>query len=141
MKLPVAIALALGCVALSAQADKHAMKPGQWDYNMKTEMPGLPFTPPPVSYSKCVTQEDADKGAANQQQQMDKHHSDCKVENMKQSGGEVSYDITCAGKHPATGHYDITYSDTGMQGKGTMNAEGHTINTSFDAKRSGDCKK
>jgi len=42
---------------------------------MKTEMPGLPFTPPPVSYSKCVTQEDADKGAANQQQQMDKHLS------------------------------------------------------------------
>jgi hypothetical protein len=139
MKTSVIAALALGAVAMCSSA-VGAMKPGQWDYTMKTEMPGMPFTPPPVNYSKCVTQDDVENGKAYQQQQ-DKRHSDCKVENMKQNKGTVSYDISCAGKHPATGHYDFTYGNDSMTGKGTMNAEGHTVNTSFEAKRSGDCKK
>src|SRR2546427_370880 len=85
----------------SRQADKPGVKPGEWSYSMKTEMPGMPFAMPAMTFKHCVTQEDADKGDAYRNSK--EQQGDCKTENLKQGKGSASYDVVCTGKHPMNG--------------------------------------
>lgn len=139
MRKSLCVAL-IGAVTVAAQAaDTPDFKPGQYQYNIKTEVPGLPFPMPPVSFSQCVTQKDIDDGKAYQKGEKG-DRGDCKMENLKQTRTSASYDVVCSGKNAMTGHYDLTFSDTGFAGKGTMNMGGQVMNTQMSATRTGDCQ-
>lgn len=131
--------LVLGCVAgAAAAADGNAMQPGQWEYKVKMEMPGMPMAMPAQTFSQCLTQKDVESGAVAQDS---KQKSDCEVKNLKQSGGSVSYDIVCKGKQPMTGHADFTVSANTLVGAMTMDMDGQAMKQNFSAKRLGDCAK
>jgi hypothetical protein len=140
MKHACKLATAALCLASlpALAADHPSIKPGEYSYSMKTEMPGMPFAMPPMTFSHCVTQEDVDKGDAYLNS---KEKNDCKVENLKHGKGTASYDVVCTGKRPMTGHYDVTFGGDSMTSVGTMNMDGKTIKHAMDAKRVGDCKK
>lgn len=121
---------------LSALAsDPGAMRPGQYEYTMKMEIPGMPFQMPPTVTKHCVTPEEVKKDQSYQSQS-----KDCKTENFKQMGSKVSYDFTCTGKTPSTGHYDLTVGPTGFEGTGTTDmGDGQQMKQKWSAKRLGDC--
>lgn len=124
-------------VILPASAGGPAVKPGEWSYSVKTEMPGMPFAMPPVTFKHCITEKEVADGKAYQQ---DPKNKDCKTENLKQTSNSASYDVVCTGKNPMTGHYDVTFTDDSMTAKGTMNMQGQTMKNTTQAKRIGDCK-
>lgn len=130
------IAHAFGLLALVSAAALAAdkMKPGQYDYTVKMEMPGMPFEMPPQNFQSCVKQEDVDKSKQYQTQR----DQDCEVKNMKQSGNKVSFDVAC--KDGTTGHAEYSSTETTMSGKTVMNREGTAMTMVMSAKRVGDCK-
>lgn len=134
MKSWIAPLLVLG-VAVPAFADT-TPQPGQWEYSIKMEMPGMPFSMPPVSVKQCLTEADAKSGAVYKDQK-----NDCKVENLKQSAGKVSYDVSCAGEHPVKGHYDFTYTPTSLNGVGTMDMQGQSMRHTMSGKYLGPCSQ
>ncbi len=124
--------LALG-VPLTVLADKPSMKAGQWEYNVKMEMPGMPFAMPPMKSQRCLTQAEIDRG----DQFAKDEKNECQIKNLKQGAGSASYDVTC--KDGSTGHYDFTYGNDAMQGKGVMDTQGQKMTTHFSSKRLGEC--
>jgi hypothetical protein len=131
-------ALLCTAVILPAQADAPTVKPGEWSYSVKTEMPGMPFAMPPISFKHCITEQEVADGKAYQQ---DPKNKDCKMENLKQTKSSVSYDMVCTGKNAMTGHYDVTFGNDSMIAKGSMSMQGgQTVNNTTEAKRIGDCK-
>jgi len=132
--LPVIVALSLAASTSLHAAD--GAQPGMWEYSIKTEMPGMPFAMPAVTTQQCLKPEDAKQGAIYKEEK-----SECKLENLKQSGNKTSYDIVCAGDNPTKGHYDFTVAATSMQGLGTLDlGGGQTMKQNFTGKRVGDCK-
>ena len=132
------LSTALICLAvLPAAAGTDGMQPGMWEYNIKMEMPGMPFAMPPVVTQQCLTQQDVDKGQAYRDQNQ---KGECQMSNLKQSAGKISYDIACTGKQPATGHFDFNTTASALNGVGTMDMSGQKMKQTFAAKRVGDCK-
>jgi hypothetical protein len=110
------------------------MKPGQYDYTMKMEMPGMPMAMPPTTFHHCVTAADVDKGQQFQSQQ----NKDCEMKNLKQTAGKATFDIACKDGTTGTGEY--TFGGDSMTGKTTMNRQGQPMVVNLSAKRTGDCQ-
>jgi hypothetical protein len=124
----------LGLVATTHAFAAEQMKPGNYEYTMKMEMPGMPFAMPAQTFQNCLKQEDVDSG----KQFNDKQNKDCEVKNLKQAAGKASFDVAC--KDGTTGKADYTFSDTQMSGKTVMTREGQAMTMNMAAKRVGDCK-
>ena len=111
------------------------MKPGNYEYTTKMEMPGMPFAMPAQTFQHCVTQEDVDKG----KQYNDQQNKDCETKNMKQSPGKASFDLAC--KDGTTGTAEYTFTDSAMTGKTVMRKDGHDMTMNVSSRRTGDCRK
>ena len=116
-------------------SDPGAMHPGQYEYTMKMEIPGMPFPMPPTTYRSCLTQADVDKGKQYDSQQ----NKDCETKNLKQSAGKASFDLVC--KDGTTGSAEYTFTSEAMSGKTVINKDGGTMTMNMSAKRTGDCAK
>lgn len=134
MKFASTAALLIATLPATVMADKPAMKPGQWEYTMKMEMPGMPFAMPPIKTQRCLTQDEINRG----DQYAKDEKNECQVKNLKQSAGSASYDVAC--KDGTTGHYDFTYGADTMTGKGVTDSQGQKVTTNFSSKRLGECK-
>jgi hypothetical protein len=131
MKTLIALAaLLLPAAALAAGG----MKPGNYEFTTKMEMPGMPFAMPPMTAQHCLKQEDLDK---NEQYRTDRSE-DCEVRNLKQSAGKTTFDLAC--KDGTTGKAEYNVTDTGMTGKTVLTREGTPMTMNMTAKRVGDCK-
>ncbi len=130
-KIRCAAALAL-TLPLAALAEKPAMKPGLWEYQVKMEMPGTAYAIPPSTSQRCLTQGEINRGEFAKD-------DECKITNLKQGAGSASYDVAC--KDGATGHFDFTYGPGSMQGKGVTQSKGRKVLTDFSSKRLGKCPK
>lgn len=129
--------VALTAVLLPAAAlAADGMKPGQYAYTVKMEMPGMPFQMPPQNFQRCVTQADVDKG--RQYDNQSDRGSDCEVKNLKQSAGKATFDLAC--KDGTTGKAEYAATGDGMTGKTVMTREGTPMTMNMTAKRVGDCK-
>jgi hypothetical protein len=126
------LALAVIPAALAAEPN---MQPGNYDYTVKMEIPGMPFAMPPQKFQHCITQDDVAKGKQYENQ----GNQDCETKNLKQSAGKASFDIAC--KDGTTGSAEYTFTGDGMSGKTLMTKEGHPMTMNMSAKRAGDCKK
>jgi hypothetical protein len=126
-------------VSGSVLAGASPMQPGQWDYSIKTEMPGVPFPMPPISYSHCLTADDVSKGSVASDPNQ---KGDCKTQNLKQAGSRISYDFVCTGEHPVKGHYEFDVTATTLAGTGSMDlGGGQQMTQKLSAKRKGDCAR
>jgi hypothetical protein len=131
-KLIVFGALLLPLAALAAGG----MKPGNYEFTTKMEMPGMPFAMPPMTAQRCLTKEDLDK---NEQYRADNSQSEsCEVKNLQQAGARTTFDLAC--KDGTTGKAEYTVTDTGMTGKTVLTREGTPMTMNMSAKRVGDCK-
>lgn len=118
---------------VAALADSTGMQPGQYDYNVKMEMPGMPFAMPAQKFKHCLTQADVDGG----DQFKDQQNKDCVVKNLKQSAGKASFDVAC--KDGTTGSAEYAFDATSMTGKTVMDHGGQAMTMNMSAKRVGGC--
>src|SRR5262245_42912544 len=110
------LAIVAALLPLAALAADGGMKPGQYAYTVKMEMPGMPFQMPPQQFQRCVTQADVDKG--KQYDNQSDRNSDCEVKNLKQSGAKTTFDLAC--KDGTTGTAEYSATGDGMTGKTVM---------------------
>jgi len=140
MKIGLAIAalLAIAAAAPTAASAEDAIKPGKWQYTMTMQMPNMPQLPPGVklpngmaaapggmtmTHSSCVAASDPAEAVRHLQSRAgDK--GQCTVERMEQSGGSVSWAMTCT-EAQATVHIEGTAHYSGEQ----MDADTKTSTT------------
>jgi len=73
---------------------KGNIKEGQWEYNMKMEMAGLPGGSMAMpAFKQCITKAQLEQGAIGQKD--GKMPEGCSIRNMKQSGNNASYTMEC----------------------------------------------
>lgn len=131
---------ALACITLASQALAQEMTPGLWELVTEMKMQGMAM--PPQKFIHCYTAQDL---AAGKQYGMD-DKSKCTIRNMKNAGGNISYEMICESDgNKMTGSVKGTMSATAFsfeqklrmtpdQGMGDM--------LSFiKGRRIGDCKK
>jgi hypothetical protein len=130
IRLAILVLATVPAVAVAA-----GMKPGNYEYTTKMEMPGMPFAMPAMTMKHCLKQEDIDK---NRQYNSDQN-KDCEVKNLKQAGSKTTFDLAC--KDGTTGNAEYNVTDSGMTGKTVMKTgDGQNMTMNMTAKRLGDCK-
>ncbi len=77
------------CASLVFAAHAQEMSPGLWELTTQMKMQGM--TMPPTKFTRCYTAKDLASG----KQYGPDEKSQCKISNMKQSGGNISYDMAC----------------------------------------------
>ncbi len=135
------LSLALAVFASSLQtAHAVSLTPGEYEYTIKMKMAGIPANMPAQTLKRCLTPKDVEgqksfvAPASN--------GSDCQVKDMKESGGQFSYSMSCTkpqkldgtvkGNATATSiSMDMTFTTPNVPGP---------MNQSIAAKRVGDCK-
>jgi hypothetical protein len=130
---------ALAFISFAAPGFAQEMSPGLWELATEMKMQGMAM--PPSKFTHCYTAKDI---ASGKQYGMDEQ-SKCTISNMKNAGGNISYDMSCAahgGK--MTGSVKGTMSPTAFafeqklrmtpdQGMGEMQSF-------IKGRRLGDCK-
>ncbi len=138
MKKRAAGILLLGAITLSASAfaATSGMKEGLWEITTTTEMPGMPFTPPPMTITHCFTKEDV-----KTDQVVPKQAGDCTITDMKKSGRTTRWTVTCTGEAAGTGEGEITFKgDSAYEGSQKFSTQGMNITSRYKAKRIGGCE-
>ncbi len=135
LKLAVLFCVLLFPATLLAAASP--MQEGLWEIVTSVNMPGMPYKAPPTRVTHCYTKEDLkDNGKVVPQQK-----GDCKVTDMKYSGGKMTWKMVCSGKHATRGEGEITYKgSTAYEGSMKMDTEGMTMISKYKAKRIGVCQ-
>src|SRR5688572_16445483 len=88
MKMILGLALSLLPAAALAAG---GMKPGNYEFTTRMEMPGMPFAMPPMTAQRCLKKEDID---SNEQYRADNsQREDCQVKNLKHAGGKTTFDL------------------------------------------------
>ena len=110
------------------------MKPGLWEITTSMEMPGMPFQSPPQTVRHCYTaQEVRDEPVPKD--------DNCRLTDLKSSGGKVTWKLECKGEMTGKGEGEIVYrGDSAYEGKTSMQVEGMTMTTSYRGKRLGECR-
>ena len=150
----LAIASVTVCAMASAADNpfsqfKGKMKPGMYEYQMEMDMSGMKGMPPgmgkqSMTFQKCLTQEDIDKGQMGRGGRDGKAPENCEVTNFSMSGNTASYTMTCS-KPKMSADNKITFSGDGykMDMKMAMDQGGQMVNMNqhMEGKRTGDCTK
>ncbi len=111
-------------------------KPGKWQVTMEMDIPGMPMKMPPISFTHCLTKEQAENPEnAVPKSQKDK---DCKVSDLKVDGNTVSYKMECP-KSQVSGTGTVTYTDDSYKGVMEMKMGEQEMKTKYSGKRLGDC--
>lgn len=130
--------LTLGLCCAFAQAQE--MKPGLWEIVTTMKMQGMQI--PGGRFEHCYTAQDI---ASGKQYAMDEK-SKCTISNMKNAGGNISYDMSCnvEGGGKMTGSVKGTMSQTAFTFEQKMRMTpdqgmGEMLSI-IKARRLGDCK-
>jgi cysteine synthase len=140
-KLPVTAALTLaGTIAF---ADGHRVKPGNYHMVIKHQMVGLPYAPPPSTFDKCFTPEDADNPG-----KLTQHNDKCQQTAFKESGNKLTFTVVChdrGGTQTGTGEYifgvDKWTGTVTVDMKEPMTGADIKMISRIESTRTGDCKK
>lgn len=119
-----------------AGSDDGAMQPGQWQYTMRTVVPGVPFPLGAVTQSLCLDAEEAKYGVA---WAGDDKKGSCRYENWQRAGGVTSYDMVCPDNAGVSGHFEYTATGTKIAGRGVIRSGSSEIIQQWEGSRSGDC--
>ena len=129
---------------------KGKMKPGMYEYKMDMDMgqiPGMPAGMPTkhsMTFQKCLTQQEIDKGQMGRGAGRDgKAPENCDVSDFKMSGNTATYTMTCT-KPKMSAENKIMFAADGfkMDMKMAMDQGGHMMNMNqhMEGKYLGDCK-
>jgi hypothetical protein len=151
----LAIASVTVCAMASAADNpfsqfKGKMKPGMYEYKMDMDMgqmkgmpPGMP-TKHSMTFEKCLTQEEIDKGQMGRGGGRDgKAPENCDVSDFKMSGNTATYTTVCT-KPKMSAENKITFAADGfkMDMKMAMDQGGQMMNMNqhMESKYLGACK-
>ncbi len=130
--------LGLGLMVLLmtvAVAGSVEMKDGLWEITSTTEMPGVPFQIPPMTFTQCITQQD-----------MVPHNeqpgNECTMTDNRINGNTVAWSIVCKGEGGSSrGDGKITYHGDSFEGEMQMSMdEGMQMINHMQGRRIGACK-
>jgi len=115
-----------------------AFQEGEWKITTRTEIPGMPFTPPTVTMRQCLTLKDRIPQGKDDT-------GECKVVDVSSSGDTMRWTMRCndaTGTTEAKG--EVTYSGKTMKGISyiTSSSRGETMQMTSRMKghRIGPCK-
>jgi hypothetical protein len=123
---------------------------------MQPDLPGVSQQPTPVSFTRCVTKEEAadpkfvpmaglGKASPTANKPDDKPAIDCKVTDQKLDGAKVSWTTRCEGLNPMTGVGEFVYGADRYTGTMKISLkrgdEPVTLTMNYSANRLGDCAK
>ena len=117
------------------------LTPGLYEYTIKMSMPGMPANAPAMpaqTVQHCLTAKDvATKGYGAPPKD-----SDCQMQDMKESGGQFSYRISCTKPQKMDGNVkgSATATSVNMEMTLAMGTRG-TMTQTTSGKRIGDCKQ
>ena len=100
---------------LSAQVAAALVHEGEWEtaIESKTEVPGVPFAMPTISFKlkQCLTEQDMLPSTSKENQR-------CEVKNRQVNGSKVTWQAVCTNKNGATteSEGEMTYSGDTFQG-------------------------
>ncbi len=113
--------LSLGLVLLlltAAAAEKIDMQDGLWQITTVTEMPGVPFEIPPMTFNQCITQQELVP-------QLEQPGGDCILSDTQISGNTVTWSVVCKGEGGSSrGDGKVTYQGDRFEGDMTMSMDG-----------------
>lgn len=120
MKLRTLALCALVC-ALVVPAYGAVGKAGKWQMTMEMDMPGMPMKMPPMTFTHCVTKEQAE----NPESAIPKgqRESGCTYSDVKIEGSKISWKMECP-KQQMSGTGEVTYSADSYTGKADMKMAG-----------------
>jgi hypothetical protein len=126
----------LSAVSISFSGSRPNMQEGLWEITIKMEMPGMPMSMPPMTYTQCITNENMVPSGSPQQAE------ECKITNTKVEGNTVTWVMECdspEGKARSTGK--ITYSGDTFKGTIKMKMQDMETIQYLSGKRIGDCRQ
>jgi hypothetical protein len=131
-----AAVLLIVCSPSIAGTDEGAVKPGKWEYTMKTAIPGVPFPLGAVTQSICLSEEEAKYGIAWVN---DGEKGSCRYEQWRRSGKTTYYDMVCPENNEVSGTFEYTASGASITGRGLIKYGTSEIIQQWQGKRVGDC--
>ena len=109
------------------------MQDGMWEITSQVKMQGM--TIPPMTFSQCITKENAVPHANSPGQ------DDCKVSDMKTVGSTVSWSVVCGeSSGNMKGKGKITYHGDRFEGEMTTEQIGMVMMTVMSGRRIGPCQ-
>ena len=111
-------------------------KAGKWQMTMEMDITGMPMKMPPMTFTHCVTKEQAENPeAAIPKSQRD---SGCKYTDVKVDGNTVSWKVECE-KSKMTGTGEVTYTADSYTGKADMKMQDREMHAKYSGKYLGAC--
>lgn len=98
----------------------------------RMEMVGMPFQMPTQTQEMCGPKNSASEA-------MVPKRDNCQVLDYKVVGNKSSFRMECTGRDAMSGTGEFVYGKDGYQGKMTVNADGKTMQMTFDGKKLGEC--
>jgi hypothetical protein len=132
------VAAGIGFVLIACSAIVYAgssldIEEGQWEITSSVKMQGM--TIPPMTFSQCITKEDAiPRNEASGQDA-------CKVTDQSIVGDTVSWTMVCSGQGgEMKGKGKITYHGDRFEGQMSTESMGMVMLTEMKGKRIGPCQ-
>ena len=134
------ILLAAGLFALPLTLAAAGLTPGMYEYTVKMNMPGMPAGMGAQTFQRCLTAQDT--AGTNAYSAARDKNNDCKIKDLRESGGQFSYNMSCTkpNKMEATTKGTVTATSMTMDMTMSMPEAGGTMTQTTTAKRLGDCK-
>ena len=143
-------AFAILALLVLAQERPAPRRDGNWKVTMEADLPGAPQKPPPITYTHCVTKQDAEDPAklvplTGRGEKEEKPSMDCTLSDQKLDGATVSWTTRCEGVNTMIGTGEFVYSTDHYVGtmkvKTSRDGAPLTMTMKYSADRLGDCVK
>lgn len=132
------LAFALLIAAFSAAAAAPNIDAGEWEFETKMNMPGMPQGMPTQKFRNCMNKDDPVPRGVDPQQGKDT----CKTVQQSTRGDTVSWTVRCTHDGQTTETKGQgTYRGNTMQATQTTNMDGQTMTMNISGRRVGPCKK
>ena len=107
---------------------------GMWEWTTTMEIPGMPFAPPPVTYSECLTKEDLVPNQSGRD-------GGCKIISQKITGSSIHWKMECVEEgQKMTSEGKMIYSGTTAKGEVNIVSQGMKMKSKINGHRTGACK-
>ena len=137
--LPAALVL----FALSHDLPAQDIRPGLWKITLESRVAATPdWQPQPFSLTQCLTQDDADHPELLLTGTGGTGVSGCDFPNRQYTEGHVSFDVSCAGALGLSGHGELSFTATRIDGNLDVSiggAEKTDMGNRFQAEYLGEC--
>ncbi len=126
------LVLALAAPVFAADASS-PMKPGKWEITITMDMPNMPMKMPPMTFTRCITKEQADHPEPPKAKS-----DDCQISDYKLDGNTVTWSVKCE-KQKTTGTGRMTFSSDSYDGETHMKVGDMEMTQKFTGKYLGAC--